>query len=66
MEPLWAKFLSLDDTDPMLWPFFECLGPVANSLHSLFLPWAPEVFQRCLRIVEHNLILEEQAVCLNL
>jgi transportin-1 len=51
MTPLMDRFRTLDDDDEDLWPLFECLGPLCQALKVGFLPFAPEIFARCLSII---------------
>mgnify|MGYP001097907663 CR=1 FL=1 len=51
MQPLQDKWLALGDNDDNLFPLLECMATVATVLGLGFLPYAPAVFDRCLRLI---------------
>ena len=61
MPPLLARFRAHADDDRNLWPVFECMGLVASSLRQAFLPYAQEVFFRCVTVCGHFFQCEQQA-----
>ncbi|KAG0090363.1 hypothetical protein BGZ93_009348 [Podila epicladia] len=56
MPCLIEKWQNLHDDDRDLFPLFECLSSVTTSLGQGFLPFAPPVFERCVKIVHSNLM----------
>ncbi|KAF9086646.1 hypothetical protein BGX29_011963 [Mortierella sp. GBA35] len=56
MPCLIDKWQHLQDDDRDLFPLFECLSSVTTSLGQGFLPFAPPVFERCVKIVHANLM----------
>ncbi|KAF8947109.1 hypothetical protein BGZ47_010249 [Haplosporangium gracile] len=56
MPCLIEKWQLLQDDDRDLFPLFECLSSVTTSLGQGFLPFAPPVFERCVKIVHSNLM----------
>ncbi len=55
MPPLMSKWNGLSDEDKELFPLLECLSSVATALRGGFLPYCRPVFERSLRLVQHNL-----------
>ncbi|KAF9582537.1 hypothetical protein BGW38_000088, partial [Lunasporangiospora selenospora] len=55
MPCLIEKWQNLQDDDRDLFPLFECLSSVTTALGQGFLPFAPPVFERCVKIVHSNL-----------
>ena len=62
MQPLTARWASLDDTDPDLIPLLECMASVTIAMGPGFQPHAVPVFQRCVNIIHQNLVAYEQAM----
>lgn len=62
VPPLMTKLAEFDDDDKAIWAILECLGPVAAALQQGFLPYVPDVFQRCLQIATKFMQETEQAV----
>ncbi|KAG0237878.1 hypothetical protein BGW41_008304 [Actinomortierella wolfii] len=56
MPCLIEKWQLLKDDDRDLFPLFECLSSVTTALGQGFLPFAPPVFERCVKIVHQNLM----------
>ncbi|KAF9996424.1 hypothetical protein BGZ79_009826 [Entomortierella chlamydospora] len=56
MPCLIEKWQQLQDDDRDLFPLFECLSSVTTSLGQGFMPFAPPVFDRCVKIVHANLV----------
>ncbi|KAG0304471.1 hypothetical protein BGZ98_005487 [Dissophora globulifera] len=56
MPCLIDKWQNLPDDDRDLFPLFECLSSVTTALGQGFLPFAPPVFERCVKIVHANLM----------
>ncbi|KAF9899437.1 hypothetical protein BX616_003033, partial [Lobosporangium transversale] len=56
MPCLIEKWQKLQDDDRDLFPLFECLSSVTTALGQGFLPFAPPVFERCVKIVHANLM----------
>ncbi|KAF9949388.1 hypothetical protein BGZ65_007362, partial [Modicella reniformis] len=56
MPCLIEKWQKLSDDDRDLFPLFECLSSVTTALGQGFLPFAPPVFERCVKIVHENLM----------
>lgn len=61
LPPLIGKWQQLKDDDRELWPLLECLSSVTASLREQFAPYAPEVFMRCINILQQNLALDQYA-----
>ncbi|TPX63432.1 hypothetical protein SpCBS45565_g06611 [Spizellomyces sp. 'palustris'] len=57
MQPLVRKWQLIDDMDRGIFPLFECMSSVATALGGKFAPFATEVWQRCLRIIQATLQL---------
>uniref|UniRef100_M4BCU6 Importin N-terminal domain-containing protein n=1 Tax=Hyaloperonospora arabidopsidis (strain Emoy2) TaxID=559515 RepID=M4BCU6_HYAAE len=58
MPPLVAKWNALDDRSREILPLFECLAPVAQALGNGFQEFAINVYVRCQRIVENELLAD--------
>ncbi|KAF1781744.1 Armadillo-type fold [Phytophthora cactorum] len=58
MPPLIAKWNSLDDRSREILPLFECLAPVAQALGNGFQEFAMNVYVRCQRIIENELLAD--------
>ncbi|CAN6672042.1 importin subunit beta-2 [Trichomonascus vanleenenianus] len=61
LPPLMDKWAKLKDDDRDLWSLFECLSSVTATLGELFAPYAPAVFERAMRILRDNLMLDQHA-----
>ncbi|CAB4483237.1 unnamed protein product [Rhizophagus irregularis] len=57
MAPLIEKWHLLKDDDRDLFPLLECLSSVTTALGLGFLPYAPPVFERCVKLI-HNTLLQ--------
>eukprot|EP00842_Homolaphlyctis_polyrhiza_P004959 jgi/Hompol1/5464/HPOL_004458-RA len=57
---LMEKWDSLDDNNPDIFPLFECFSSLAVSFGTGFMPLAPTIWSRCLRIIHGSLIQYEQ------
>ncbi|KAH9809912.1 armadillo-type protein [Melampsora americana] len=55
MPPLIERWEKLSDDDQDLIPLLECLSSIVIAIGPAFLPYAPAVFYRCVRIVTTNL-----------
>ncbi|KAJ3148566.1 hypothetical protein HDU89_004663 [Geranomyces variabilis] len=55
MNPLLFKWQHIPDMDRGIFPLFECMSSVASALGPQFAPYAAEVWQRCLRIIQITL-----------
>lgn len=55
MPSLIERWQKLGDDDQDLIPLLECLSSVVVAIGPAFLPYAPAVFERCVRIVAQNL-----------
>ncbi|KAI9202172.1 armadillo-type protein [Polychytrium aggregatum] len=55
MQPLIAKWDTINDDDRDIFPLLECLSSVAVALGGSFGPFSPPVWQRCLNIISTNL-----------
>ncbi|KAK3816263.1 MAG: armadillo-type protein [Benniella sp.] len=62
MPCLIEKWQRLQDDDRDLFPLFECLSSVTTALGQGFLPFAPPVFERCVKIVHANLMQAQMHV----
>ncbi|KAF4044786.1 HEAT-like repeat [Phytophthora infestans] len=58
MPPLIAKWNALEDRSREILPLFECLAPVAQALGNGFQEFAMNVYVRCQRIVENELLAD--------
>lgn len=56
LPPLMAKWNATPDTDKELLPLLECFTAIAQALGPAFEEFAPTTFERCLRIVEVQLL----------
>lgn len=56
LPPLISKWNELNDDDKNLLPLLECLSPIVIALGVGFQSYAQPVFQRCLKLIEINLI----------
>ncbi|CAI2178857.1 6952_t:CDS:10 [Funneliformis geosporum] len=56
MAPLIDKWHLLKDDDRDLFPLLECLSSVTTALGLGFLPYAPPVFERCVKLIHNTLI----------
>jgi len=61
MPPLMTKWSVLPHNDINLLPLFECLTVVAQALGTVFLPFAENVFGRCLHVIELTLQASKEA-----
>lgn len=61
MPPLIKKWNELSDTDRNLFPLLECLTSVVVALGVGFTPFAPPVYQRCIRLIEGTLMAQSYA-----
>ncbi|KAI9096095.1 Transportin-PC [Phlyctochytrium arcticum] len=52
MTPLVRRWQMIEDMDRGIFPLFECMSSVATALGPKFAPFAQEVWQRCVRIVQ--------------
>ena len=57
LSPLHKRWNALMDDDRQLLPLLECMTSVARALGPGFLPTAPAVYTRCVRVMESNLIV---------
>lgn len=55
MPPLIERWQKLADDDQDLIPLLECLSSIVIAIGPAFLPYAPAIFDRCVRIVAQNL-----------
>ncbi|CAH7670873.1 armadillo-type protein [Phakopsora pachyrhizi] len=55
MPSLIERWQKLGDDDQDLIPLLECLSSVVVAIGPAFLPYAPAVFERCVRIVASNI-----------
>ncbi|KAJ3054631.1 Transportin-1 [Rhizophlyctis rosea] len=55
MPPLIKKWNELPDDSKDIFPLLECMSSVATALGPGFMPFAPNVWDRCLRLVSHTL-----------
>ncbi|KAG0142088.1 hypothetical protein CROQUDRAFT_50822 [Cronartium quercuum f. sp. fusiforme G11] len=55
MPPLIERWQRLGDDDQDLIPLLECLSSVVIAIGPAFLPYAPPIFERCVRLVATNL-----------
>ncbi|CCH44449.1 Importin subunit beta-2 [Wickerhamomyces ciferrii] len=62
LPPLLKKWEILNDEDKELWPLLECMSSVAASLGEKFAPYAIQVYQRSIRILEHCITLDKQVI----
>jgi len=51
MPLLVKKWDQLEDTNRSICPLFECFESVATGMGAMFEPFAPPVFNRCLKII---------------
>eukprot|EP01112_Ceratiomyxa_fruticulosa_P017712 TRINITY_DN5573_c0_g3_i1.p1 TRINITY_DN5573_c0_g3~~TRINITY_DN5573_c0_g3_i1.p1 ORF type:complete len:897 (-),score=174.50 TRINITY_DN5573_c0_g3_i1:289-2979(-) len=56
LPPLINKWNILSDDDRRLLPLLECLTSVAAALGPGFVPYAPPVYGRCLKLIETTLL----------
>ena len=59
LPPLMEKWRSIQDGDKDLWPLFECMSSVAASFGHLFSNYAADVYQRGVKVINDNLMLEQ-------
>ncbi|CAG8578642.1 5696_t:CDS:10 [Ambispora gerdemannii] len=59
MPPLIEKWHLLKDEDRDLFPLLECLSSVTTALGPGFQPFAPPVFERCVKLI-HNTLAQYQ------
>ncbi|PLW35017.1 hypothetical protein PCASD_15334 [Puccinia coronata f. sp. avenae] len=62
MPSLIERWQKLSDEEQDLIPLLECLSSVVVAIGPAFAPYAPAVFERCVRIVANN--LEGYALCI--
>jgi len=62
LPPLLKKWEILSDEDKELWPLLECMSSVAASLGEKFAPYAIQVYQRSIRILQHCIELDKQCI----
>ena len=55
---LYDKWKAFADHDRILLYLLECFTSIAQALGLAFQPWAPEVFERCLRLIKATLLAE--------
>eukprot|EP00732_Lithocolla_globosa_P001503 Lithocolla_globosa_v1_NODE_763_length_3322_cov_30.849403.p1 type:complete len:909 gc:universal NODE_763_length_3322_cov_30.849403:3268-542(-) len=55
MPPLIMKWHHLQDDDRDLFPLLECLSSIATAMGLGFLPFAPPVFERCVRLIQKTI-----------
>ncbi|KAI8909313.1 armadillo-type protein [Powellomyces hirtus] len=55
MGPLHHKWQMIQDMERGIFPLFECMSSVAVALGPHFAPFAADVWQRCLRIIQFTL-----------
>ncbi|KAL7668753.1 hypothetical protein ACOME3_009444 [Neoechinorhynchus agilis] len=55
MRPLMEKYRTVQDSDPMIFSLFECLGVVAVAFRDHFNQYAPPIIHRCVSIIESHL-----------
>ncbi|ODQ58302.1 hypothetical protein WICANDRAFT_70236 [Wickerhamomyces anomalus NRRL Y-366-8] len=60
LPPLLKKWELLSDDDKELWPLLECMSSVAASLGEKFAPYAVQVYERSLRILQHCIEMDKQ------
>jgi len=58
MPPLVQKWSTVADDDRSLFPLLECFTSIAQALGNGFAPYAPAVFERCVRVIQSTLQLE--------
>jgi transportin-1 len=56
---LYNKWKMLDDDDRVLCFLMECFTSVVQALGLNFQPWALEVFDRCLRVIQATLVADK-------
>ncbi|ODQ63086.1 ARM repeat-containing protein [Nadsonia fulvescens var. elongata DSM 6958] len=59
LPPLVEKWSQLSDEDTDLWPLLECLSSVTVALGDLFIPYAQPVYERCIKILQYNIIQDQ-------
>ncbi|KAJ5642117.1 hypothetical protein N7490_006117 [Penicillium lividum] len=55
MPALIERYNQVTDESRELFPLLECLGYIAASYEDAFSPFAPAIFQRCVKIIYQNL-----------
>jgi len=60
MPKLFARFKSLSDQDRILCYLLECFTSIAPALGLQFQPWAPEMYARCLVLIQSTLVAEAE------
>jgi transportin-1 len=58
MPPLINKWNSIEDSSREILPLFECLASVAQALGNGFQDFSLNVYMRCQRIIEHELLAD--------
>lgn len=58
LPPLLTRWEATADTDPLLFPLFECLASVAAAAKLQFQAYALPVLQRCCRLIEVVLVAD--------
>jgi hypothetical protein len=58
LPPLLSRWEATADSDPLLFPLFECLASVAAASKLQFQAYALPVLQRCCRLVEAVLVAD--------
>ncbi|KAJ1660263.1 hypothetical protein IWQ61_000785 [Dispira simplex] len=61
MPPLIQKWHQLQDDDRDLFPLLECMSSVTAALGLGFQPYAPPVFERCIKIITNTLTQAQMA-----
>lgn len=56
MPPLISKWQQLSNSDKDLFPLLECFTSIAQALGPGFFPFAEPVFQRCISIIQNQLL----------
>ncbi|XP_047309136.1 transportin-1-like [Impatiens glandulifera] len=62
MPPLLAKWQQLSDSDKDLFPLLECLTFIAQALGGGFSQFAEPVFQRCINIIQFQLVAKANPI----
>lgn len=55
MPALISRYNTVSDQSRELFPLLECLGYIAGAYGDAFAPFAPPLFQRCIKIIYQNL-----------
>ena len=62
MSVLMGRWDKIQDESREIFPLLGCLGYVATAYGDAFAPYAPKIFDRCIRVVDENLRMLDLAM----